>query len=116
MNAYGFLFRMQDKNNHYELDINGQGSYAIGKDVDDEWTQIIDWTRHPAIRPMDEVNRVRLIAYGNDFYLYVNDQFVDGFSDSSLLSGDIAPVVTAYSSPPARAVFDNLQIWDVELP
>ena len=116
LNAYGVLFRYQGKANHYELDLNGVGSYAVGKDVDDEWTQIIEWTSSAAIRPAGEVNRVRLVAFGDTFILYINDQFVDEFTDASLSSGDIAPVVTAYDNPPARAIFDNLAVWGVGPP
>jgi hypothetical protein len=114
-NAYGVLFRYQDKGNHYELDVNGNGSYTLGKEVEDEWTDIVDWTSSAAIGETGQVNHVRLIGYGDRFTLYVNDQFLHEFVDSSFLSGDIALVVTAYANPPARATFDNLKVWDVEL-
>lgn len=114
-NSYGILFRYQDKQNRYELDINGNGSYTIGKEVDDEWSDIVDWTSHPAINTTGEVNHIELIAYGDTFFLYVNDQLVHEFTDDTFASGDLAPVVTAYDNPPARATFDNLQIWEVVL-
>lgn len=113
-NSYGCLFRYQDKNNHYELSITGNQSYSFGKDVDGEWTQIVEWTSSNAIKPTGQVNHIRLIAYGDDFSLYVNGQFVDEFTDPSFLDGEIAPVVTAYDEPPTRATFDNIKIWDVE--
>jgi len=114
-NAGGCLFRYQDRDNYYELGIDGYGSYFLSKDVDDESTPVIEWTSSAALKPFGEVNHVRLIAYGDTFSLYVNDQFVDEFTDTFFLSGDIAPVVTAYDNPPVRAKFDNIKIWDVEL-
>jgi hypothetical protein len=114
-NAYGILFRYQSKDNHYELDINGNGSYTFGKEVDDEWSDIVDWTSSAAIKRTGLVNHVRLVGYGDTYTLYVNDQFVYEFTDSSFLTGEIAVVVTAYENPPARATFDNVKVWDVAL-
>jgi hypothetical protein len=116
LNAFGVLFRYQGKGDRHELAINGKGSYTFGKKVDDEWASIVDWTSSAAIKGIGQVNHVRLIAYGNTFILYVNDQFVDEFTDDALPSGDIAPVVTVYDDPPARATFDNIVIREAELP
>jgi hypothetical protein len=110
-NDAGILFRFQDADNYYEVDINGEGSFAVGKEVDDEWIQIVEWTTHPTIQPFGRVNRVRLVAEGNQFTLYINDEWMDSFQDNSFASGGIGPVVTAYDTPPARATFDNLKIW-----
>jgi hypothetical protein len=60
------------------------------------------------------VNRVRLIAQGDQFEVIVNDQSVARFVDDTYSGGDIAPVVTAYDAPPARATFDNIRIWEIE--
>ena len=114
-NAYGVLFRYKDKANHYELMIGGNRSYAVSKLVSDEWTAIIEWTSSAAIRPAGQVNHVRLVAFGGTFVLYINDQLVDQFTDTSLSSGDIALAVGTWDSPPARAIFDDLAIWDVGL-
>ena len=114
-NSYGVLFRYEDRDNYYQLSINDNNSYTIGKKVDKEWSDLIDWTVNDAIKGTGEVNRIRLIAYGDTFVLYVNAQFVDEFTDSSFLVGDIAPVVSVYDNPPARAKFDNIRVWDVEL-
>jgi hypothetical protein len=113
-NDAGLLFRFQDADNYYEVDINGEGSFAVGKEVNDEWTQILDWTSDPSINPFGRVNRVRLVAEGDQFTLYINDEFLAHFVDDSFASGGIGPVVTAYGEPPARATFDNIAIWDVE--
>jgi hypothetical protein len=56
---------------------------------------------------------VRLIAEGNQFKVIVNDLTVGRFSDDTYHSGGIAPVVTAYDKPPARATFDNIRIWEI---
>jgi hypothetical protein len=110
-NDAGLLFRFQDRDNYYELDINGEGSLAVGKQIDGEWYQILDWETFPAIQPLGAVNRVRLIAEGDRFTVIVNDDPVAEFRDDTHTSGDIAPVVTAYDDPPARATFDNIRIW-----
>jgi len=114
-NSSGFFFRYQDKDNFYSVELNGNEKYTIGKEVDGEWSDIVDWTASAAISTQGEVNVVRLVVYGNTFTLYVNDQFVDEVTDTTFLSGDVALQVTAYDTPPARATFDNLRIWNVEL-
>jgi hypothetical protein len=114
-NSSGIFFRYQDKDNFYSLDINGNQKYAVGKEVDNEWIQIVDWTSSASLRGEGEVNVIRLVAYGNTFWLTVNDQLVETFTDTSFNSGEIALHVTAYDSQPARATFDNVSIWDVEL-
>ena len=114
-NSSGIFFRYQDNDNFYSLDINGNGKYAVGKEVDGEWIQIVDWTSSAALRGAGEMNVIRLVAYGNTFWLTVNDQFVEEFTDTFFNSGEIAVHVTAYDSQPVRATFDNLSIWDVEL-
>jgi predicted nucleic acid-binding Zn ribbon protein len=115
LNSSGLFFRFQDKDNFYSLAINGNGSYAVGKERDGEWIDIVPWTASEALNLQGEVNLIRLVAYGNTFWLYINDQFTTEFTDTDLLSGDIAVHVTAYNSQPARATFDNIRIWNVEL-
>jgi predicted nucleic acid-binding Zn ribbon protein len=114
-NSSGVFFRYQDSDNFYSLDINGNAKYAVGKEVDGEWIQIVDWTSSAALRSEGEMNVIRLVAYGNTFRLTVNDQFAQEFTDTSFNSGEIALHVTAYDSQPVRATFDNLSIWDVAL-
>jgi predicted nucleic acid-binding Zn ribbon protein len=115
-NSSGLMFRLQDKENYYSVVINGNAKYYVGKEFDDTWHTIIDWRAHSAILPMGETNIMRLVAYGNTFRLYINGEFVDEFTDTDLNSGDIAVHVMVYDQEPARAVFDNLEIWDVKLP
>jgi hypothetical protein len=112
-NDAGLLFRFQDADNYYEIDVNGEGSFAIGKEVNDEWVQIVEWTSDPSVQSFGRVNRVRLVAEGTQFTLYVNDEYLAYFSDDSFGSGGLGPVVTAYDEPPARAKFDNITIWEV---
>jgi hypothetical protein len=112
-NDAGLLFRFQDRDNYYELDINGEGSYAVGKQVAGEWVQIVEWTASSALQSLGSVNRVRLTAERDQFEVIANGQTIDRFTDGDYPSGDIAPVVTAYDEPPARATFDNIRIWDL---
>ena len=93
------------------MDINGNSSFTFGKKVNGEWTELVDWTPSDAIKGVGLVNHVRLIGYRGTFTLYVNDQFVYEFSDASLPDGQVAPSVTAYANPPARATFDNWTVW-----
>ena len=114
-NACGVLFRYKGQDNYYSLSVNGNGSYTFGKRIEGEWTTVISWTSSGAIRSLGEVNHIRLIGHEDTFILYVNDVYVDQFVDDTLLLGDVAPAVTAYDTPPARATFDNIKISDVQV-
>lgn len=113
-NSAGAFFRYQDNDNFYSLDINGNGSYTIGKEVDNDWSAIVSWTNHPAINKAGKFNHVKLIMSGDLIMLYVNGQFIDSVTDDSFDKGDIAMEVTAYENPPSRALFDNVKIWEVK--
>ncbi len=113
-NASGIFFRFLDSDNFYSLNINGNEKLTIGKEVDGEWVDIIDWVNTPALRPQGEPNRIRLMAYGSTFWLYINELYVTEFTDTSFEAGMIAINVTAYDEQPARATFDDLLVWDVE--
>ncbi len=113
-NAYGVLFAYTDKNNRYELDINGNGSFALGKKVNGEWSEIVDWTPHSAIGGTGMINHITLVRQDGQTALFINDELVYEFYDDSLTTGTIAVVVTAYDTPPAKAIFDNIQIWQIK--
>lgn len=110
-NAYGVLFAYKNKDNRYELDINGNGSFTFGKKVSGTWTEIVEWTNHSAIKGTGMINHITLIRLGDRITLYVNDELVYECEDSSLQVGSLAVAVTAYENPPARATFDNIKVW-----
>ena len=112
-NSLGVLFCLQDKDNLYELSINGNSSYVVRKQIEDEWIDITEWTSSEAIKGVGEVNRIRLVSYQGTYILYVNDQYVVEFTDDSFVSGDIALLTAAYDNPPVRSTFDNIKVWDV---
>jgi hypothetical protein len=112
-NSLGVLFLIQDKNNFYELSINGNSSYVVRKQVEDEWIDIIDWTSSDAIKEIGATNRILLVAYQGKFILYANDQYVVEFIDDSFGSGDMALLTAAYDNPPVRSTFDNIKVWEV---
>ena len=87
----------------------------MGKEIGGEWHDVIDWREHAAIVPLGEPNLIRLVGHGNTFMLYVNGELVDQFTDIDLVSGDITVHVVVYDQAPARALFDNLEVWEVEL-
>ncbi len=113
-NSAGAFFRYQDGDNFYSVDINGNGSYTIGKEVDNEWEALVPWTSHPAIKKAGRTNHLKVVMADDLITLYVNGQFVDSITDESFTTGDIALQVTAYENPPARALFDNVKVWEAK--
>jgi hypothetical protein len=114
-NASGLMFRFQDKENYYMLSVNGNLKYHVGKEIGGEWRDVIDWREHEALLPMGQPNLIRLVGHGNTFTLYINGELADEFTDTDLDSGDLAIHVVVYDQEPARALFDNLEVWEVEV-
>jgi hypothetical protein len=54
----------------------------------------------------NQSNTLTVVTQGNTFYLYVNGQYVDNASDSTLTSGAIGVFTLG-----AEAAFSNLKVW-----
>jgi hypothetical protein len=81
-NEYGVVFRLQDKDNddfgddsYYLFLISADGYYRVSRSVDGSLKIISDWIASPLINQgMNAVNRLRVLASGDRFRFWINEQ------------------------------------------
>jgi hypothetical protein len=94
--SMGIYMRGDDQlNNDYRVDIFGDGTYAISKEVTgaDGNTQVkvlSGISANSAIRPLGRQNQITVTIKGDQIVLQVNGQRIAGVTDSSYSSGMIA--------------------------
>jgi hypothetical protein len=110
-NGYGLLFRFQDDQHFYRIDISGDGFYLLSKRSEDQWVTLVDWTESPFIHKGQATNRLKVICQSSQISLYVNDRHLTDFSDVSYNHGDIGLFAGTLSQGGVHISFDNLKVW-----
>ncbi len=108
--AAGLIFHYQDDKNFYIYSIDGEGRYGLDVYKDDKPITLIDWTESSAIKPVGEINTLRVETNGDTIRLYVNDELLDEVSDSTIANGKAALVVNTFDDPNVTVTFDNLVV------
>ncbi len=81
-NGYGVVFRLQNKDNvqteddnYYLFLISSDGYYQVTRSVDGDVKVISDWIESPLVNQgLDAVNHLRVVARGDQFNFFINDQ------------------------------------------
>jgi tetratricopeptide (TPR) repeat protein/Tol biopolymer transport system component len=110
-NGYGLLFRFQDNEHFYRVDISGDGFYLLSKRSENQWVTLVDWTESPFIHKGQATNRLKVICQGSQISLYVNDRHLTDFSDVSHNHGDIGLFAGTLSQGGVHISFDNFKVW-----
>lgn len=151
-NGYGIVFRLQNKDNatfeddsYYLFLISADGFYQLLRVIDGQAPQIVsDWIESPLINQgLGAVNRLRVVARGDQFSFYINDQpvamcipddpaaqstihpltgecmggqMLETITDATIASGQIgvAAQSTLMGGEGVVAAFDNLLIYAPE--
>jgi len=104
---YGLTFREDMFGNYYYFGINLNGICSFRRYYNNYWTDIVRETCSPAIT-IGETNRLTVIARGNQFFLFNNDQFVAEAYDKLIKNGKFAIAASLSRSIQEVAVqFDN---------
>lgn len=105
---YGIVFREDNANNYYYFSINNKKQFSLWLHYQDEWTELIDSSVSQAILPR-ESNRLAVLAKGDHFVLFINDQYVAEIQDGTLDKGR-AGMAIEISEPDLGVLFefDNL--------
>ncbi len=107
---YGLVFRKADADNYAIFKIQDNQSFKVSFRHEGEWSTVIDWTETSAVRP-DKVNRVTIIAQGEHYTFYVNDQLVGEAQDDRLSQGKAGIMIELVGAgDTAIFEFDNLEI------
>jgi len=109
----GLVWRMQDGDNYYRFTISSTGQYILEKFVDGVMQTLIPFTASPHINTGIATNNLKVVAVADLISIYVNDQHLADFTDSSFSEGKIGlrAGVRTESPTTTRVFFDNLRIY-----
>jgi hypothetical protein len=106
-NAYGIALRRPSSGNRYEFDIDSNSKWLFVKCVNDNCTNLSDFTATSAISGgLTAANTLRVRAVGSHFDFFVNGTQVGQTDDTTFTSGDVGLGGTDGS----EVVFSNLKI------
>ncbi len=112
--AAGLIFHYQDDKNFYIYSIDGEGRYELDVYKNDKPITLIEWTESSAIKPVGELNTLRVETSADTIRLYVNDRLLDEVSDSTIANGKAALVVNTFDDPNVTVKFDNLIVRGIK--
>jgi Tol biopolymer transport system component len=109
----GLVWRWQDNENFCRLRILNTGHYDVKALLEGEWQVLIDRASTPHINTGIATNRLKIVALGDQNSIYVNDNHLADFTDSSFDEGRIGVYagVSAESPVTTRISFDNLRVY-----
>jgi len=109
-NAYGLLFRYQDRDRFYMFLISGDGGYLIAKQLPQGGVILQEWTVSPYINKDASINHLKVMAQGPRMAMFINDEHIATVTDDSLAKGQIGLIVGALDEPNVHVSFDNLVV------
>ncbi len=92
----------------YMLFFNSDGGYAVNLVRLGKYFAIVSFSSTPLLNRGARVNKFRIVAYGEKFDIYLNDQFLVGFEDERIEKGTIG--FQAHGG--TYATVDNVRIWE----
>ncbi|HLF82410.1 MAG TPA: family 16 glycoside hydrolase, partial [Anaerolineales bacterium] len=107
---YGLAFRVVSDNTLYTFNISDTGQFAVQLLNRGEWSTLLNWSATGAIRP-GETNNLRVLAQGDQFTLFINDQEVAQLGDGSLPQGRVGLAIDHFEEDViASWEFDNFEV------
>jgi len=110
---FGLLVRSPDSSSGYLFGLNCAGQYNLRRMTGGSATELIPKTSSAAILVgAGQVNRIGISAYGGNFYLFANGQYLAGVTDYTYLeAGDFGYYVSAATTTPFVARYNDLGVW-----
>jgi hypothetical protein len=103
---YGLSFR-EHKSDYYTFTITPNQYFRVSLYYDDRWISLIDWEKSYAIKPYD-FNNITVIAEEQDFYFFINNQFVGQITDDHIKYGWYACFIDMHNEGDKAVIeFDN---------
>lgn len=112
---YGVIFRYVDPQNFYLFAVSATGEFSLWLLKENQWQTLQEWTTSPAIlAESGQVNRLGLLAEGEQIALLVNDQVLLEIADDTFPAGGVGLALGAFAEGNVSVAFDNLALWDLE--
>lgn len=116
----GLSLRYQKGVGSYTFLVSPLGTYAVGyyhPGTGDgmDWTSIMSWTKHSAIRQgLNQQNRLRVIASANHLRVYLNGVLATSLHDGRFEEGEVLLSSEPGSHTDGEVGFTDLQLRDVK--
>jgi hypothetical protein len=110
---YGIIFRYQDAENFYILQLAADGSVAIRKMESGSFSVISGngkWTSSDAVNQGVAGNTLKAVCDGNTLTLYVNDTQVAEATDDLFASGDVGLFAGTFGAAGASVEFSDFVV------
>ena len=98
----------------YLFQANDAGHYFVYKWVGEEWFPIKRDTFTPALKQGGETNNIKIAFHGNETEIFINNYFVDRFTDKAFVAGSVGMGVWADPSSDVEIAFDNLIVYEYD--
>jgi tRNA A-37 threonylcarbamoyl transferase component Bud32 len=107
---YGVIFRRADNDNYGLFKIEDTQYFKFSIRHAGEWDTVVDWTKTTAIRP-GETNRLTVLAEGDHYIFYINDQYVGEADEDRLSAGEAGVAIELLDADDAAVFeFDNFEV------
>ena len=107
---YGIVFRNDTNGNFYYFAIDSDQMYSLFRYYAGGWSALIDRTSSSVIRK-DQPNRLTVIAEGDHFILFINDQFIADKHDDWIKEGTAALTIEIFQPDQEGTFeFDNIEL------
>ncbi len=110
----GLIFRVNSTGtDYYSFNIYQSGQYSLDVYQNNHDVKSVSVGTSSAFKTgLNQSNLVTVIAVGNNFYLYMNGQFVAHGSDSNYSAGSIS-LLAGEDTHPTEVAFSNLKVWSI---
>jgi hypothetical protein len=98
----------------YIFQANDLGHYTVSKWIGDTWIPIKRDTYTAALKRDGQMNNIKIAFYGKNTEIFINDYFVDSYTDDSFISGSVGMGVWADPDSDVEIAFDNLIVYKYE--
>lgn len=106
---YGIVFRATtDGTLYYVFTVTQDGKYNVALYKDQQYTDLIPYTASPIVQT-DGANTFKVVMRGSEFDFFVNDQYLNRVSDSTITSG-VVGLFFYNAEPNVQVGFDQLTI------
>jgi len=108
-------WRVRDDETYYFLQIWGDGTYAVGKSLENTTSELVSMRKGKNLNPGTGTNKITVAFHGSDVDIYFNDVYETAFSDTSIKYGEIGLGVFPSLESDVEVLFDNLAVYQYDI-
>jgi hypothetical protein len=107
---YGVIVREQQETDFYLFALASDGTFAVLRSVNEEWLTLFDWTESQVVKPLGEVNHLKVECVGATMRFTVNDALLAEVTDDALASGNVGLLAETTDEGAMEVRFDNVRV------